>query len=195
MFFPCFPVRRRIQHDRLDIIHGSCESGFRCLPLFKFLPKFSQTLPLILRQKSENAVCSFLLSFTLSRLRRFVIGIGIPGINLHDIMDQKHGNCFQYIDRFIGVFTEENRHQRHVPCMLCVIFLSGSPCEVGLTADELFFVNFTDKIELLIQAGLFRVGRGGFFGIHKGNSFLLGVGHSKGALSGYFLMIERASRT
>ena len=195
MFFPCFSVRRRIQHDRLNVIHGSCESGFRCLSLFKFFPEFSQPLSLILGEQSENAFRSFFLSFTLGCLRGFIIGIGIPGINLHDIMDQKHGNCFQHIDRLIGIFTKENRHQCHVPCMLCIIFLSGSACEIGLAADELFFVNFTDKIELLIQAGLFRVGWGDFFGIHKGNSFLLGVGHSKGALSGYFLMIERASRT
>ena len=99
------PARRALRAHRLQLLQPipsfECTSG--CLSASK----------VVVRRR---------LGAVLAHQHR--IGHG-GGVDLDQIVNQKHGNRFQHIDRLIGIFRQKHRHDRHMPRMFCVIFISS----------------------------------------------------------------------
>ena len=151
MFFPCPAIGSRIQHNRLNIIHDFCKTGFGTLPGFKFQPQIQHLFCLILRQQIKNTICRFQFPLGLRGNSSIVICISIPCINFHNIVNQQHGYRFQHIKRFTGIFAQQNRHQCRMPRMFRIIFHCFIITAVSLAVNLFFFINFQRKLHLLFQ--------------------------------------------
>ncbi len=67
-----------------------------------------------------------------------VVGEGVSGIDLHDIVDQAHQHDLCDIYGFIGIFAEKVGHDGHMPGMFCVIFPAAMAGEMCLAQDISF---------------------------------------------------------
>ena len=79
--------------------------GLHRLISFKLIKQSDQLFLLIFRQQGEDPLLGLVFPFLL-RLETFrIIGIGIPGIDLHDVMDQTHQHDFPDIHFLIGILS------------------------------------------------------------------------------------------
>ena len=90
MLLPALAVRRRIQHQRLDMIHPMGKFRLRRLAFLEFIPQRPEPLFLVFGEKPEDTVCRRHFTRPLGLLAFLVVGIGIARVDLHQIMDQKH---------------------------------------------------------------------------------------------------------
>ena len=103
MLFPCLSAGIVIQHHGLDIVHGVGETGFRCVGPFKFIPQGPKFLSFF-RNHAEKSIGALGFSIVLFLFADSCIGIGVTGINFHQVMNQQHGHRFEHIDFLIAVF-------------------------------------------------------------------------------------------
>ena len=157
MLCPCPPIRCGVKHHRLEIVHCVGKAGFRRLSGVEFLPERPESTSLLPGQHTKDAVSSTGFPVMFRCFCRLIIGISIPCINLHQVMNQQHGYRPQQVNGLIGVFRQQNGHQRNVPGMLGIVFLPAASGEIGLPPDLLFLVDFPDKGNLLLQSVLHRL--------------------------------------
>ena len=124
----------------------------RGFALLKFLPDRAQLLPLIGRKQAVEAVCRLFLALTLSGQSLRVVGVGVAGVDFDHVVDEQHGHRFQHVDCLIGVFAEQNAHQRHMPCMVGVVFMLRAVGEQRLAQDGFLLVRLQNKVELLFES-------------------------------------------
>ena len=155
MLRPCLSIGRHVEHHRLDVVHGMGKPRLRSLSFFKFLKQAFQILSLVFGEQSIQPPGRLGLPFLLVPFSLLIVGIGVAGIDLHDIMDQDHGNGFQNIDFFVGMFRHQNGHQRHMPGMFGIVFLPLSIGQPSLTEDLFLLVCLQCERKLLFQSLVF----------------------------------------
>ena len=53
-----------------------------------------------------------------------VVGEGVPGVDLHQIVDKRHADYAVYFDVRTGIFCEQKSHESKMPRVLCIRFPS-----------------------------------------------------------------------
>ena len=109
---------------------------------------------MIRRQQGKNPLFGSFLPGFLGLQSFRIIGIGIPGVNLHDIMNKAHDHDFSDIDRFIGILPQQVGHDGHMPGVLGVVFIPSVSGQMGLPEDVLFLIDLQGKCHLLFQTFL-----------------------------------------
>ena len=155
MFHPRFAVCSSVEHHRLYIVHRPCELRFWRLLRLKFEPQIVHLLPLLLRKHSIDTIRRLALTRSLRPFAFLIIGISIPGIDLNQIMNEKHTDRMEHINLLIRIFTEQKCHDCHMPRMLRIVFLTRRTGQICLSSDKLLLVDLADEIKLLIQALLY----------------------------------------
>ena len=67
-------------------------------------------------------------------------------------MDQKHRHCLKNINLLIGISRKQNRHDRHMPRMFRIVFVSALTGQVRLAENILFFINLQNEFQLFFQS-------------------------------------------
>ena len=106
MFPPGFALCRVIQQHRLQTVQCGGVLRLWRAAFLEFLPQGHQLIPLLLRQKTEEPVGAGEFAFVLVLLALRIISIGIPRIDLYQVMDQQHLHHSQKINPgIIEMFT------------------------------------------------------------------------------------------
>ena len=132
------------------------EAGFRGLIRFEFIEKRRQFRLLILRQNGENPLLRRVFPCLLRFQVFLVIRIGVPCVDLDNVMDQAHQHHFADVHLFVGIFPQQVCHDRHMPGMLRVVFPPPVSGKMRLPENILFLVDFQRKSQLFFQAFLHR---------------------------------------
>ena len=146
------------------------KAGLRRLAFLKLIEQSRKLSPLILRQKGKDPFLRRVLPYFLGFQSLRIIGIGVPGIDLHDIVDETHEHDLPDIHGRIGVLPQKPGHDRHVPGMLRVVFPPPVAGEVRLPEHVFLLIDLQGKGQLLLQPLV------SFFPIHRYLSFLLAAG-------------------
>ena len=120
--------------------------------LLKLLEQSPKILCLIVRKECEDPVRRLLLPRMLGLLSLLIVGVRIPGIDLHDIVDQAHDHRVQHVDLLVGILREKIAHDRHVPGVLRIVLPPSVACQVCLPENVLFLVQFQYEIHLRLKA-------------------------------------------
>ena len=96
--------------------------------------------------------CCFEFPFCLRLLRFFIIGVCIPSLNFHNIMNQAQNHDSADVDFLVSIFLQQICHDCHMPCMFSIIFSSAMARQMGLSENILFFIDLYDKIDLFLQS-------------------------------------------
>ena len=152
---PGAAVCRRVQHHRLEPIKRPREFRFRRFPRLKLFPESAHGLRLILGELGEQAVRAARFARPLRRRARRVVREGVPGVDLHEVVDQEHLDHAAGVDFFIRVFGKHHRHHGHVPRVLGVRLFTGLIREIGFPHNRLRFINLKAEIELPLEPLLF----------------------------------------
>ena len=157
VFFPVLPVIAVVKENRLQIVHRMGKFSLGCLVFFKLIKERDQLCFLVIgKQRVDPLFCCVFPDFLRFQAFR-IVGIGISGIYLNDVMDQAHQHYFCNIHFFIGILAKQICHDSHMPCMLCVIFVPAMTGEMCLPENILFFVYFKGKCQLPFQSFIHRM--------------------------------------
>ena len=150
MFDPVAAAVGVVQHQRLQIIHSMCILCFGRLSRFKLLKDGGQFFFLIRGQQRKDPLLRCRFPLLLRSLGRFVVSVGIAGIDLHQIMDQTHDHHMGDVNRLVGVLLQQIRHDRHVPGVLGIVFLSSVAGQRRLAKDVFLLVDLQCKGHLFV---------------------------------------------
>ena len=117
----------------------------------KFVKNSHQPAFLVVRQERINALLCRVLACLLRLQTVGVVGVSIPGVDLHYIMDQTHKHDPGNIDRLVGIFLQQVRHDSHVPCVLGVVLAAAVAGEMRLPENVLLLVDLENEIQLFLQ--------------------------------------------
>ena len=117
----------------------------------KFIEKRGKRLLLVIRQQRIDALLCGLLACLLGRKPLFIVGVGVAGVDLHDIMDQAHQHDLRHVHPLVRVFLQKICHNGHMPGVLRVVFAAAMPREMGLAEHILLLVDLQNKVQLAFQ--------------------------------------------
>ena len=141
-----------VQEQRLKIVHGVGVPGFRRSSLLKLVEKRSQLHFLIFRQNREYPLLCRVLPGLLGLQSFRIVGIGIPRVDLHQVMDQTHEHDPGNIHLLVGILPQQIGHDRHMPGVLRVVLPAPVTGEMRLPQHVLFLVDLQRKGQLFLQA-------------------------------------------
>ena len=91
------------------------ELGLCRLCGFKLIEQRDQLRFLLRRKEGEDAFLGLVFALLLRFQAIGIVGVGVPGVDLHDVVDQTQEHDPGNVDRFVGVFLQKVGHDRHVP--------------------------------------------------------------------------------
>ena len=93
---PCWrqawPLGVKVEDEGLEAVEGGGESGFGGLTGFELFPEGTEAPALASWQQAVDAVGSRAFARGLPSLGFLVVDESVPGINLHDVVHEQHGN-------------------------------------------------------------------------------------------------------
>lgn len=142
-----------VVQEGLEAIEGVGVLGFRRLAGLEFFPKLAELAALIGREKAEEAVGGALLADIFFGKSDGVIGEGVAGIDLDDVVDEDHLDGVEEIDGYDGILGHEGGHDGEMPGVLGGVLATGLVGQERLAEDGLELVDFEDEGELLVERG------------------------------------------
>ena len=125
------------------------EARLRRLLTFKLFPHRLHLPRHINGEKPKDTLCCSLLPLALRQHSGLVEGEGIPGINLHQVVNKQHSDNVQHIYLGRSVFREHHCHQGQLPGMLGVILRTLTMQNAVASKNRLHFICFFKKLHLL----------------------------------------------
>jgi hypothetical protein len=98
VLYPALPLCGGVEHHGLEVVQGPGEFGLRGFSLLKFLPQCPELFALVLGQQAVEPLGRPLLPVMGGGLPRRIVGVGVPGVNLHDVVEEHHGQGLQQVD-------------------------------------------------------------------------------------------------
>ena len=134
-----------VQQQGLEVIHGPGEAGLRRLAGLELLEQAPQLRLLILRQQTEDPLRRLFLPPLLGGQAGGVIGVGVAGVDLHDVVDQRHHHGLRHIDLPVSILLQQVDHDGHVPGVLRVILPAAVAAEMSLAKNVFLLVGLQNK--------------------------------------------------
>lgn len=140
-----------LQHG-LEPVEGPRELRVGGPPLGELVPQPAQAAVLVRGQQGEDAVGGRPLRGVLPGLLLSVgVGEQVPGVDLHQVVQQDHGHDTERVDPGRRVVAEYRRHHGQVPRVLGRVLLAAEPGEDGLPEHPLEPADLGDEPHLLLE--------------------------------------------
>ena len=110
-----------VEQQGLQAVEGGGVAGLRSLARLELLPQPPQGVALAGGQQAEDALRRGALPLLLAGVGGLVVGEGVAGVDLHEVVDQVHAQHLAQVDLRGGMLTQDQRHQRQVPGVLGVV--------------------------------------------------------------------------
>ena len=102
---------------RRSSARANLDSGV-CWSSYSSHSSAQDSFALINREQSEDAlVRPFAPSRSLPAWPSAIVGVGVAGVDLHDIVDENQFECMQRVYGLVGVFGQHKRHHSQMPGM------------------------------------------------------------------------------
>jgi len=136
-----------IEQERLQAVESVGKAGFGRHEGFELVPEGAELGGLIGGEESEEAVGGEALTLLLVGVCGGIVGEGVSGIYLDQVVNEKHSRDAKDIDRGRRVLGEKRGHERNVPGVLGIVLLAAVRAgDERLTEDRFEFIYFQDEI-------------------------------------------------
>src|SRR5260370_12548360 len=149
---PATAVGQIVMESRQLTIQRVGEFCFGSFPSFKLLPERSPLVALIRWEQSKYPIGRLFFLGRLFEIANCVVDKGIPGIDLHQIMDQRHPDYARNDDRLIRVIGKPHRSDRQVPAMFGSVLATVGRQDVTLPVHLFQPVHFENELDLTLQS-------------------------------------------
>ena len=122
MALPGRPLGARVQEDGLEAVDRVREPGFGRRLLLEFVPERAEFERLVRGQEAEDPVRRPGLPRVLLDHARGVVGEGVAGVDLHEVVDEEHLQDAQHVEvRRVRVLGQDDDGEAEVPRVLGVV--------------------------------------------------------------------------
>lgn len=141
-----------IEQDRLQSVTSLGETGVRALGRLEFIPECAEGRTLIRGQHAEQDIGGCLFALCLAVVDQGQMQRRVPGLDLHQIMQDQHLHHAPDIDRRHRIVLKHHGEEGEMPGMFGGILPPGSVRDVVETDHALQPVSFQQEAELIGQA-------------------------------------------
>src|SRR6266446_9320947 len=148
MLLPASAIGKIVMEHRQQAIERVSEFCFYSFSLLELFPEPSPCISLVRWQQSKYPFGRLFFFGRFFEITSSIVDKGIPGIDLHEIMDKRHPNHARSIDRLIRVFGKQQRGDCQVPAVLSRVLVTVGIQYITLPVHLFQPVNFKNKLDL-----------------------------------------------